>query len=102
MISRRKILQGALGFASAAILPSGIIMPIKVLTVPKKDFEWYWDGPWPESIVSKMQPVQKEVNDHLVDAMRYMGRMLDEADVPQHDRYVWVPEHQPWRIHNVT
>lgn len=92
MISRRKFLQGALGFTSAAILPAGVIMPIqpiKVLT--PKYFDWYWDGPWPESLVSKLQPLQAEVNKELLDSIIEMGRILDEQDVPQNDRIVWLP-----------
>ena len=95
MLSRRKFLQGALGFASAAIIPAGVIMPIQ----PIKGFtafdlyrhymkEWYWDGPAQDM----RDHVHSGVPDDTIQAILDAQKALDEADVPQTDRIIWLPQ----------
>ena len=109
MISRRKFLQGALGFASAAILPSGIIMPIKppiardeygvtftlgnmdsfdrvVLldqngTILDENQISFLD----EGGVERKFPNQFEIINDL-------AKKMDDANVPFENRWVWMPD----------
>ena len=116
MISRRKFLQGALGFASAAILPAGVIMPIKSEKIYLK--EWVWG--WPE--IMRIEPFNFYPNpeddnhvvfrdeageprefpeiwqeDKLYDSIMKARKAMDEANVPQNDRIVRVPNNYLYR-----
>ena len=120
MISRRKFLQGALGFTSAAILPAGVIMPIQ----PIKGFtavdlyrhymkEWQWDTPkimmvepfnfypnpedkWGTGI-AEMAKEQQDQENQLYRAITDARNAMDRANVPQNDRVVWFPNDTLYR-----
>ena len=111
MISRRKFLQGALGFASAAILPAGVIMPIKgKIEEPQivriEPFNFY-PNPEDEHIYgSDINSVKFYDNDQverefpevwhdqaLYDAITQARSAMDAANVPQEGRTIWLPKY---------
>lgn len=111
MISRRKFLQGALGFTSAAILPAGVIMPIKSEKIYIK--KWYWDTPkimrvepfnfypnpedkWGTGI-AEMAKEQQDQENQLYRAITDARNAMDRANVPQNDRVVWFPNDTLYR-----
>jgi hypothetical protein len=98
MISRRKFLQGALGFTSAAIIPAGILMPVKAIELPRmarvSPFNFY---PNPEDDYEHIygSDLDKQIpeiwqDEALLDHIIEMGRILDEKNVPQHNRIIRV------------
>jgi len=106
VISRRKFLQGALGFASAAILPAGVIMPIKGEKIYIKEWRWGWPAvmrvepfnfyPNPEDDGSQYiygSDLDSERRyDQFYDDIIKAREAMDAADVPQTDRIIWLPQ----------
>ena len=106
MLSRRKFLQGALGFASAAILPSGVIMPIREIATPKY-LDWRWGYGHLQEIDDGQYIYGSDMRDHvhtaipehwneqqLYDSIMKAKTALDEADVPQDGRWIHLTEKQ--------